>query len=582
MKNRNLSSRTARGAGVVGVSAIAAVAGIAVAAAPASADSISTGWQCISPFANFTNNTFPDDPPAPSGILDSLAVSVTRPGGEALVANPGQALGLRDLQVGLSFKDPRVVEQLYTRTGGVSLSYRGAPLGQPSGTTTSRTLAKTTVAAPLPAATTTNPGGGTAPAAGESWWTFSVSNTTAATAANLNTGWYKDGTANAAGNFTRTYYVEKVDGTAPPQNNAGSYLEPTASVGHKYVTHTGNNHFPINVWVVVKGTNTAEGTQTVQAKGYWTVNVQDTTPGSLAAPAGYGDGGHTVTVPDVTLDVPRSNWTPTGAGPVEFTIAPPGNAKPVQIESKGYDFPGYNRPVTVKPFGSVFIRADTEAYGATNDCIPGTIGIKDSTIGASFWGDARPDATADNPDKTIGDVENPGFFRANTPAVTWNVAKGAAGRFEFGFDAQPALAVAALPQPAVVVPTVPAPAPTPTPAPVYVAKAPTVSTSSAKKTKSNMVKLSISNPNAKNVRYAISGVTVSKYKVGKSAKKTWSAFGKKTVTITAGKSRSQPVRLTSALKSLLKKRSSVRVKVTIKPTDSSLAKTITKTVTIKR
>ena len=41
-----------------------AVLAAMVAVSPASAAD-GNGWQCISPFANFTNATYPDDPPAP-------------------------------------------------------------------------------------------------------------------------------------------------------------------------------------------------------------------------------------------------------------------------------------------------------------------------------------------------------------------------------------------------------------------------------------------------------------------------------------------------------------------------------------
>ena len=38
-----------------------------------------------------------------------------------------------------------------------------------------------------------------------------------------------------------------------------------------------------------------------------------------------------------SCSLPRTDWTPTGAGPVEFTVAPPATWAIVQAECKGYD-----------------------------------------------------------------------------------------------------------------------------------------------------------------------------------------------------------------------------------------------------
>lgn len=569
MSNGNVPSRAKRAAGVLGTSVAVAALGLS-AAGSAQASQYATGWQCISPFANFTNNTFPSDPPAPNGIIDSLALNVSRPGGDALVATAGQRLPLHDVQLGLELKDPRIVEQLYTRTGGVTINYSGRPLGQPSGVTTNRSMTRVEITPALAAAinpATGNPGGGTAPAAGETWWAFTVTNQTDANPADANIGWYSNGAPNSSGAYTRTFYTEKVDGSAPPQDNAGGFIAPSASVGHKYVTHTGNNHFPINAWVTIEATNTVEKVQTVQAKGYWTINVEDSSPGSLTNPAGFADGGHTVTAPAVSLDLPRSNWTPTGAGPVEFRVAAPGQSAPAIIESKGYDRAGYNRPVVTRPFGSVFVRADTEAYGASNDCVPGSIGIADSTIAASFWGNARPNADASNPDTSIGSVSKPGFV-LNNQGTGWNAVKGAAGRYSFAFAAQPAFAAAPLAA---------------TPAPAYTAKALKVTSGSLKKSKSNTVSLKVSNPNTKSAKYKVTVKTVSKYALTKKGKKAVrSAVAGKTVTAAAGKTVTTKLKLSKAAKTLLKSRKSLKVTVTVTPTDGKVAKKVTKKLTLKR
>lgn len=594
MKNRNLSSRAARGAAVAGASAIAVASGLAVAAAPAAASQYATGWECISPFVNYTNGTYVDDPPAPDTIQDSLAIGVTRTSTDALSAKAGRPLALHDLQVSFDFKDPRPIEALYTRTSTLTTTWSGSiPLGAtdapvaPATDSATRSLSLRTIpttGVTGEATVTFTDAGDTTPTAkpvaGERWWGYNVTNVDPASAPT--NAWYTDGAANAStGNVTRTYYTGKKDGNkAPRTKSGGTFAEASSSVGHKYVTHTGDNRFPVNASVVVEGTNTVEGTQTLNVEGSWVINVQDSTPGSLNDPYGYSDGGHTVKAPVVRLNLPSSRWTPTGAGPVEFRLAAPGNAKGVVSRSTGYDRPGYNRPQAIAPYGNVWARFETESYGSTHDCIPGDISIANPSIGAnpnsaaSFFGNARPDATAANPDTSVGDLENPGFYKNGQGA--WTPAVGSRGRFGFAPVAQPALATAPL-----EVAPAPAPAPAPTAAAPYVAKAAALPSGSLKPSKSNKLALKLTNPNSKDVGFTVSIKTKSKYKVGKS-RKTWTVGSAKRTVVGAGKSKTLQISLTKAAKTLLKSRKSLKVVVTVKPTDGKRAKTVAKTLTIKR
>lgn len=588
MKTSNLSSRAARGTGVIGVWAVAVAAGLAVAAAPASASQYATGWQCISPFVNYTNGTLVD-PPAPQTIADSLAISVTRPGGEALSAKAGRELALRDLEVSFEYKDPRPLEALWTRTATLTTQWSGSvPFGATD--TENRTLqlravpAGATVQGP---ATGAYPGGGTGPApvakqpgvAGERWWSFTVTLTPAQQAAPAVNQWYTDAAPAANGNVTRTYYTQKkaATGSDAPKTKADTfYTASSSSVGHKYVTHTGDNRFPVNASVVIEGTNTVEGTQTLHVEGSWIINVVDPTPGSNNDPIGYADGDHQVTAPVVRLRLPRSNWTPNGAGPVEFKLAQPGNAKGVVSRSTGYDRPGYNRPQRIAPYGNVWARFETESYGSSHDCIPGQISVADPSIlanpntAASFYGNVRPDATAANPDTSVGDLENPGFYKNGQGA--WTAAVGSRGRFAFAPVAQAPLAVA----PLEVAPVTPAPAPAP-----YVAKTAKLAASSVKASKSSKLSLKLENPNTKDAGFSVSIRTKSKYKIGKSAKTQLVGTAKRTV-VGAGRSKTLSISLTKAAKTLLKTRKSLKVVVTIKPSDAKRAKATSKTITLKR
>ena len=511
---------------LIPVAALAAT----VAASPASADG--TGWSCISPFANYTNTTYPEDPPAPSHIIDWLAISVTRTDASPLTAVPGQPLALRDLQLKASFTDTRAIEQMYRRTGGIGVSYRGIPRGQEE----------------------------------DSPRTFSQR----ANPADANVLYWAYNTA-AQGQPAVYVYTEKA-AFGPPQVRTAdqpkdtpdfTYATPTVSLAHRYLSHTGNSQFPLDAWVAVAASNTTEGVQTLPVKGYWSVNVKDATPGTPETPANYTNDAVTVTVADIVLDLPRTNWTPTGAGPVEFSLAGPGALGVIGVESKGYDRVGYNAPLNIRPFGSVYLRAQTESYGASNDCIPGGISVVNSGIAAGQAGLLFGDADPVDGDPALGDPATPGVYTTGSGAQK---AIGTRGRFGFSFTPLPAIAVAALPPVAVAIAQ-------PAPKPVKLA-----SSKTAKPTSAGSVTLKLTNPNATASRYRLAVRTVSKYKIGKTRKLVTVAPGK-TVTVKPGAT-SVKFSLSRTAKTLLKTRKALKVKVTLTPVGGGSA--VTKTLTLKR
>ncbi len=240
----------------------------------------------------------------------------------------------------------------------------------------------------------------------------------------------------------------------------------------------------------------------------------------------------------------------------------------VTAESKGYDRVGYNVPMNVRPFGSVFVRAQTEAYGASNDCIPGAISVVNTAVTTSqpklFFGDADPVT----PDPALGDPATPGQY---TTGGGLQPAIGLRGRFGFDFKPLPALAVAALP----------APAPAPVPPAVKPAAAKTVTftgASTMKPSKSGTVKLRLTNPNGTTAGYKLAVKSASKVKVGKS-RKTVSIASSKTLSLKPGAS-TVSFKLTKAAKSLLESRKSVKVKVTLTPSSGGVP--VTKTLTLQR
>jgi hypothetical protein len=511
-----------------------AVLAATVAASPSTASADGNGWSCISPFANYTNATYPDDPPAPSQIIDSLAISVTRADSTPLTAVPGQPLALRDLQLTAVFTDTRPVEQMYRRTGGITVAYSGIPRGQVENN--SRTFSQRA-----------NPADGNI-----LYWAYNT----------------------AAQNQPAVYvYTTKV-ASGPPQVRTAAqavntpdftYPAPTVGLAHRFLSRTGNSQFPLDAWVSVAASNTVEGFQTLPVKGYWTVNIQDATPGTPANPANYTNDAVVATVEPVVLSLPRTNWTPTGAGPVEFTIAPRGHMGIVQVESKGYDRVGYNTPLNIRPFGSVYVRAQTEAYGASNDCIPGAISIADSTVAAGQAGLLFGDVDPVNPDPAVGDPATPGAY---TTSAGVQKAIGTRGRFGFAQAPLPAIAVAALPPAAV-----PIAQPAPKPKPVALATG-----STAKPSSSGAVTLKLTNPNTTDAKYKLSVKTVSKYKVGKT-KKVVTVSSSKTITVKPGAANVK-FTLSKTAKTLLKSRKTLKVKVTLTPVAGGSA--VTKTITLKR
>ncbi|MDA0169218.1 hypothetical protein OJ998_08990 [Solirubrobacter taibaiensis] len=505
-----------------------------VAASPAAAAPAGNGWSCISPFATYLNSgALADDPPAPNAILNSLAIDVSRTVATPLTAVPGQPLALQDLQLSLEFRDTRVAEQMYRRTGGATSSYSQLiPYTQEANTT--RTLS-----------VRANPGDG-----GANYWSY----TTGSGAAQVIT------------------YVQKIDfpGEPPkvraattPFNTTFYYATPTLGLAHRYISHTGKSDFPLDAWVTIAASNTVEGTQTIPVKGQWSIDITDATPGAPGNPANYANDAVTATIAPVVLPLKGTRWTPTGAGPVEFTVAQPGKLGIVQIESEGYDRVGYNQPLNIRPFGSVFVRAGTEAYGASNDCIPGAVSLVNSQISANQTTYFFLDADPVTPDPLLGDPAAPGTFTNQGGAQK---PVGLRGRFGFAYTAPPAIATAPLPA-AVPQPTVMKPATF-------------GGSSSVKPSKTGAVKLALTNPNTTAVSYKVSAKTVGKYAVGKSkTKKVVTVASTKTVSLKAGASNVN-LSLSKAAKTLLKQRKSVKVKVTLTPVSGGSA--ITKTITLKR
>lgn len=546
----NTTQTLKRAAGIAGV--IGATVGLsAVPAATAAPTPFATGWQCISPFINTfgtpTGGTKADVLNIPEGqtegYLDSLDINVKRES-NALTAVKDQPLYLDGTQVSLEFTNAAILKRLWSDTGGVTQRFIGVPGWQNNGSTSEWLESGDTYPA------STNIDLRVKPADGKSYWSYSVGSGAAAVIHYAPTP------------VSDTVPFKGLSNLPLPVKAPGSVdLKSTASLGHGYLNNRNNSNFPITAAVTVEATNTVERFQTVTVNGTWTINVQDPTPGTATWPAGFSNGDETITAPKQTLTLPGSKWTPTGDGPVEFRIAPPGNSGPVAVESKGYDRDGYNRPILVKPFGSVYVRAETRGYASTSDCVEGTYKIKDTTVptagNAAFIGNSSPLIT-DPENLLLGDKEFAGFLLGNSYLTNGSktATRGVAGRYEVTQVAQPTFATANLPEaPKVVEKIVEKIAQSP-------AK-PVVISATVLGVKKKKTTVAVSNNTATENEYTVSALTKNKYKVGKSkTKKRLSVAPSSTVKVKPGATSQVSLSVKKDVRSLLKSKS-IDIVVTI-------------------
>ncbi len=143
--------------------------------------------------------------------------------------------------------------------------------------------------------------------------------------------------------------------------------------------------YPVTAWVTLAASNTAEGTRTLQVTGSWTPQPA-ATPVTASSPWQAAE---------IGFDLPATAWTPTGAGPVVVTLAPPGTTAPITVTgpaSGGPAGPVVGTAFAQSPYGSVVLRLGTAANPASLDCVTGAVDVDDAGIAWSNAGRGAPPA----------------------------------------------------------------------------------------------------------------------------------------------------------------------------------------------
>jgi hypothetical protein len=304
---------------------------------------------------------------------------------------------------------------------------------------------------------------------------------------------------------------------------------------------------PLRIWIALQGANTAERVQVALVEGRWQARFND--PDGVA---GSGD----ETFPDVTLryDVPDTTWTPTGAGPLSFAVAAPGQIPELTLFGFGHSGDA-GAVFPMNPYGSIFVRAETGRYGESIDCLEGVIDIADPAIAWSNLGRMSPDSR-------IAEPVAPGAAPTGR-----TVAAGSQGRYSITHE--PGAPFAIVP----AVQAAPAPTPIAAPAPIA-AKAAVRSSKLAVKQRRVAVSVGCTGSDCAGT---VKVVTASRYKLGSKRRQVALTKAVK-YSVAAGGRKSVKLALTTNGRSLLRRVKTLRVKVTV---TTATGTAVTRTLTLR-
>ena len=281
-------------------------------------------------------------------------------------------------------------------------------------------------------------------------------------------------------------------------------------------------------------------------EGRWTADFDD--PDGIP-----GTGDETFPTVDLSYTLPDSTWTPSGTGPISFSVAAPGQIPELQLFGFGHSgAAGVQFPMN--PYGSIFVRAETGRYGESIDCLEGHDRLRRHP-------DRDLEPRAPEPGHQDPRAGHPGR-RADSGRT---VAAGSLGRYSITHTPAAPFAIVPAVRPRATVAPVAAPASKPAVRSTKLA---------VKKSKVALALGCAGSATACTGTVTVkstSKVTIGKSKkivsLTKALKYTVAANGKKTVNLA----------LTSQAKSLLKNRKKLSVTITIKPTSGAA---VTRKVTL--
>lgn len=308
--------------------------------------------------------------------------------------------------------------------------------------------------------------------------------------------------------------------------------------------------YPLDLWVAIAGSNTAQGVQTVHVQGTYALH-----------PAGGGNWN----AYEATIALPPTTWTASAAGPVRFSLAAPGSMSSISVTGSAANDPlaGGTAPYSVAPYGSAVLRAGTEVNPATLDCLPGYVRITNALVPFSNLG-----RTGSTGRYTVTAHPSPPAFATATATDPTTPPP----------PPPPPPAPPPPPPPVVPPPVAPPPPPPPPPPAVVTTVKPGRIDSSSLRVRAARIGLRIFCSDSKVSCGGIVSVrSALKIVVGKTRKIVTIAPDTR-YTVAAGKRKTLTLKVGTQARSVLRKRKTLRVKITLKPARGAA---VTRTVTLR-
>lgn len=319
------------------------------------------------------------------------------------------------------------------------------------------------------------------------------------------------------------------------------------------IAGAGRRTYPLEGRVAIRGAGTVEGTQSVALSGSWSVVIDQ--PEGTADRRDPGvrlldpeDPTRELDVVRLTVALPETSWTPTGAEEVAFSLAAPGTAGAMPVVDRGVLPGGRDDAFTIHPYGSMLLRQGTDREGLDLDCLNGTIAVTGTTaystrgnLPAAQGGSAGRYAVA------ARDADP--FFVAPLAAVTTPD-----GPSDPGATVPPPLGGGGFAPPPVKAPGKPA-------APAKLRVRSTRLRATAQRTR---VRIRLQNPRRTSESVRVRIRTVDRVKVGRSHRQR-TIVGTTAVRLPASGSRTVALRLSADARRVLARTKSVRVRVSVTP-----------------